>query len=170
MGYGYTFVGPATGSKATVMPATFMAMTQLCASGTITADTTYASVAGMGWNINQAKAISATPSPTETVAASGTGLAISVGSVTGLTLATGGGSQLRVQIKTATADFCAGLSTAVSMIPWGMFNSKCWDTTLAGATAFTAGTPIKAVELVVPSSGTAVIGPFNVCLLDAHPY
>jgi hypothetical protein len=168
-GYAYTFVGPMTGSKATVMPPSFMAMTSLCATGNIMADTTYASVAGMGWNINQAVATTTTAPPTDTTPASGTGLAITV-SATGLTLATGGGSQLRAQVKTASADFCAPLPAAgTQMIPWGMFNSKCWNTTETGAMALAPGTPIKAVELIIPS-GTAAIGPFNICLMDAKPY
>ncbi len=171
MGYAYTFVGPATGSKATIAPATFMAMTTLCASGMITADTTYASVAGMGWNINQAKGTTAVEPPIMTVATSGTGLAISVGSVTGLTLAPGAGSQLRAQIKTAAGDYCAAIPAAgTSMIPWAMFNTKCWNTAETGAAPFTAGTAIKAVELVIPSTAAATIGPFNMCLVDAKPY
>lgn len=169
-GYGYTFTGPATGSKATITPATFMAMTSLCSNGSIMADTTYASVAGMGWNINQAVATTATAPPIETTASSGTGLAITV-SVTGLTLVTGGGLQLRAQVKTAAGDFCAPLAASgLQMVPWAMFNSKCWNTAETGAAAFVAGTPIKAVELVIPS-GTAAVGPFTgLCLMDAKPY
>ena len=167
-GYGYTFTGPATASKATITPATFTTETSLCASGMITPDTTYASVAGMGMNVNQEVGTTATEPPAMTVVTSGTGLTINVGSVTGLTLAAGSGSQLRAQVKTATGDFCAPLpAMGPQTIPWAMFNSKCWNTAEAGAVAFTAGTAIKAVELIVPSS-TTMVGPFMFCLVDAR--
>jgi hypothetical protein len=169
MGYGYTFVGPMTGSTATVTPMNFAAMTSLCESGMIAPDPMYASVAGLGWNINQAKGLTATPPEIMTVPSSGTGLSIKV-SATGLTLAAGAGSQLRAQIKTAGGDFCAPISAAGGVsIPWASFNKTCWDTTAVGAMAFVPGTPIRAVELTVPSSTTAV-GPFMLCLLDAHTY
>jgi hypothetical protein len=166
-GYGYTFTGPATGSTATVAPAKFTTETSLCASGMIGPDTTYASVVGMGMNVNQEVGTTAAEPPAMTVATAGTGLTINVGSVTGLTLSPGVGSQLRAQVKTATGDFCAPLpAMGPQTIPWAMFNSKCWNTAEAGAVAFTAGTPIKAVELIVPSS-TTMVGPFMFCLVDA---
>jgi hypothetical protein len=159
-GYGYTFTSPATGSKATVSPATFKGMTQLCAMGMIASDPTSMSVAGMGWNVNQALGSTAiTPG-----AVSGAGLTVSV-SASGLTLTVGAGSQLRAQIKGTSGDFCAPIAAqGTSTIPWATFNSKCWD---GSGTKF-ADASITAVELVVPSAPTA-IGPFNVCLLDAHP-
>jgi hypothetical protein len=162
-GYAYTFVG---GTKATISPMTFTTETSVCATGTITADTTYASVAGVGFNVNQEMATSATPPPTATVATSGTGLAINV-MATNLTLSSGG-SQLRAQVKAAGGDYCANIAAnGASVIPWAMFNKTCWDTTAAGAAAFTAGTAITAVELIIPSSGAATVGPFTACLLDA---
>lgn len=168
MGYAYTFTGPATGSKGTIAPANFMGMTSVCAMGMITADPMYLSVAGLGWNINQAKGTTAAEPPIMTVATSGTGLEVNV-TVTGLTLAAGSGSPLRAQIK-ASADYCAPIAASgVSKIPWSMFNTKCWNTAETGAMAFAAGTAIKAVELIVPSTTTAV-GPFNICLVDARPY
>ena len=53
------------------------------------------------------------------------------------------------------------------MIPWAMFNTKCSNT--AAGTAFPVGTPITALQIVVPSSATAAL-PFNFCLVDAHSY
>lgn len=168
-GYAYTFTGPMSGSKATISPMDFMAATQFCAMGTIQADTTYASVAGMGFNVNQMMATTATSPEIGMAAATGTGLVVNVGSVTGLTLAAGAGSQLRVQIQ-GTADYCAPVAASgVNMIPWSMFNTKCWNTAETGAMAFTAGSMIKSVALVVPS-GATVVGPFNFCLLEARPY
>lgn len=169
MGYAYTFVGPMTGSKATVTPASFMAMTTLCAMGTIAADPAYASVAGVGWNINQAVGTTATPPPILPTASSGAGLSINV-TATGLTLAAGTSSQLRAQVKTAAGDFCAPIgASGSSNIPWASFNKTCWDTTLPTAMVFAGGTPITAVELIIPS-GTAPVGPFTLCLMDAHTY
>ncbi|MEP6654285.1 MAG: hypothetical protein ABJA82_13055, partial [Myxococcales bacterium] len=164
MGYGYTYVGPMVGSKATITPATFEGLTQLCATGSIAADPTFASVAGMGFSVNQAN----TPMPPIlTAPTSGTGLSINV-SVTGLTLAPGAGSQLRAQLKSAGGDFCAPIPAAgTSTIPWASFNKTCWDTTAVGNAAFVAGTAITAVEVLVPSAMTA-IPTFMVCLLDAH--
>jgi hypothetical protein len=167
MGYAYSFTGPMTGSKATVMPASFMTATSLCVTGSITPDPAYASVAGLGWNIAQTIA---TAPAIGTIATSGTGLVVNVAMVTGLTLTQGGGSQLRAQIQNATTSWCAPIAASgVSMLPWSTFNTKCYDTTQAGAAPYTVGTPLTAVQLIVPSAVTA-IGPFNFCLADAHQY
>jgi hypothetical protein len=170
MGYASPFAGPPTGSKGTVTPATFTSGA-LCAMGTIAPDLTYNSTVGISWNIAQAIATTAVSPPVATVATTGMGLMVNV-SATGLVLAVGGGSQLRVQIDNgAGMRWCAPVAApGTMMIPWGSFNTMCYDTTKPGALAYTVGTPIATVGLVVPSSAAATVGPFNFCLLDAKPY
>jgi len=165
MGYASPFAGPPMASKGTVTPATFTSGA-LCAMGMIAPDLSYNSTVGISWNIAQTAAGTA-----GTVATTGTGLMVNL-SATGLTLVVGGGSQLRVQIDNgAGMRWCAPVAASGSMmIPWGSFNTMCYDTTKLGAAAYTVGTPIATVGLVVPSSAGATVGPFNFCLLDAKPY
>ena len=93
-----------------------------------------------------------------TAATTGTGLSINVsGNVAGL----------RVQIQSGTMNWCANLMASGGvMIPWSMFNTMCWNTPLG--MPFVPGTPISAVQVVVPS-GTAPV-PFSFCLVDAKTY
>jgi hypothetical protein len=167
MGYGYTSTFPATSSPATVMPVCPTPCypttnTQLCASGMVPPDTTFASGALLGWAVNQAMATTSVSPPIGSFTTTGTGLLINVsGSVTGL----------RAQIKNAAGTtWCYSLTTSgTTMIPWGMFNTMCYNLAAVGAAAYTVGTPITDVQVVVPSSATTT-NTFSFCMVDAHQY
>jgi hypothetical protein len=158
-GYAYTFGG----STATIspgcdtagtMPCFKMAGANLCASGTLGADTTYHSVAGVGWAINQEKAA---PNPVDTVAPTGTGIAVNVA---------GGTAGLRVSITDGTTEWCAPLpASGMGTVPWASFNTKCWD---GSGTAYTAGTPIAKVQILLPSMAATAL-PFCICVVSIGP-
>lgn len=160
MGYAFTATFGTTATISPVCPTPcFTGTMPLCASGTVGADPTFGSGALLGWNVAQAMPTAGGTATVGTVATSGTGVAVTVSAAV-----TGG----RVQIQGATSanTWCANLTGTTAMIPWAMFNTKCWDP--PSGTAFTAGTAISAVQIVVPAMGTAV--PFNFCLNDAHQY
>jgi hypothetical protein len=134
---------------------------KLCAMGTVAADLSSASSAGLGFNVNQAMATSAVSPVKGSIAASGTGLALSV---------TGYIPGMRAQIQNAAGmRWCAALTTAVASIPWSMFNTMCYAVPQPAAGAFVTGTPIADVEIVIPSQTTLPVQ-FDFCLLDAHQY
>jgi hypothetical protein len=128
---------------------------KLCVSGTVGADTTYNSGALLGWNVNQAMSTSSTSPPVMTAATTGTGLTIQIAGST---------TNMRVQLNNGTMSWCAlAPASGMGTIPWTMFNTKCWDGT---GTAYVAGTPITAVQLVIPADGT-MARPFSFCLVSA---
>jgi hypothetical protein len=47
-------------------------------------------------------------------------------------------------------------------IKWADFKSKCWD---GSGTGYPAGTPVEAIQIVVPSAATDI--PFSFCLVNA---
>jgi hypothetical protein len=157
---GYVYTGT-FGTTATISPtcgtggACFMsAGAAVCASGTVAADTTYNSGALLGWNINQAMSTSSASTTVAPVATTGTGLTISF---------TGTTTNVRVQITDGTTNWCANATGTMMTIPWTMFNTKCWDP--SSGMAYTAGTPITAVQLVMPAD-SMMARPFNWCLVS----
>lgn len=158
-GYAYTFGGSTTTispgcDTAGTMPCFKTAGANLCASGTLGADTTYNSIAGVGWNINQEKAA---PNPVDTVVTTGTGIAVH---------AAGGTAGLRVSISDGTTEWCAPLPAGGSgTVPWASFNTKCWD---GSGTAYTAGTPISKVQILLPSMASTDL-PFCICVVSIGP-
>ncbi len=127
--------------------------TSFCATGTVAASTVYQSWAGAGFTVNQA------PS-----GASGSNKPIVLtGSTISITFTNQGGSPLEFQLYDGSDYWCYELPTASSSttvtIPLSSLNTQCWDNQ---GTAFTSGTAITSVSLVVPgtSAGTT---PFNFC-------
>ena len=161
---GYALHG-SFGTSATIMPVCpdpcfTAAPTMICTMGTVGTDPLSASGALLGWNVNQAMATTTASPPIETVATSGTGIAITLSAPV-----TGG----RIQIQdgaTPPKQWCANLTGASTMVPWTMFKTECWG---AAGTAFPAGTAISAIQVVIPSNSSAAV-PFNFCLNDVHQY
>lgn len=124
-------------------------MTQLCGCGTDVAQNppSYSYYGGgLGVNLNQMMATSATPPAMGAIAQSGTGVTYAVTSIPA--------NGLRLQVVDATTQYCAVLTAKSGMIPWSMFNTKCYDTTPDG-TALPASDMITQIEFGVPSNGTA---------------
>jgi hypothetical protein len=128
-----------------------------CASGTVAADLTYSSWAGAGFNVNQA----------QSGASGSSGSLVLIGSTMTVSYVNRGGSTLRLQLYDGTGSYywCALLPASSSpttiAIPFSKLNTQCWS---GAGSAFTSGTPITAVQLMVPGSAT-VPTPFDFCFL-----
>jgi len=164
-GYGFTWTGKNSIGDTCVTPKCGTAScspsfgtSALCGAGVVAADTTYGSVIGIGFNLKQ-------------TSAGGTPGSVAAGSTVtvGATLGTGTGDQnARVQIVDAAGNnYCvaSGAWTSGTAIDITQFNTSCWDTTLAGATALSAGTDIVSVDIIVPSDSTTE-RPFSICFTN----
>ena len=164
-GYGFTWVGDKSNSTSCVTPVCdttgctpSFGATALCGAGVVTADTTYNSVVGIGFNLNQPNTggnpVNTIPAPaTVTVTAQ-------VGSDTGDAAA-------RIQIVGADGNsYCveAGKWSSNSPITITDFNTHCWNTAEAGAQALAAAQEINAIDITVPSDSTSD-RKYSICLL-----
>ena len=139
----------------------YTGQSSLCAQGTLEADPTYASTAGMGFALRQApEANAATADWTPT----GDGLYVQL---------TGTTSALRVQLRALGGDtdetkrWCAPVPQGgTGKIPWTSFNNKCWNNS---GNYFTPTTPIRWIEITDPSSNV-VTTPMDFCLVNVVPY
>jgi hypothetical protein len=148
----------------TITPADFKTVaagaTELCASGSVGADSAYNGVAMLGVNVAQPVATGATSPAVGSVPPSGTGLTVNVKN--------NGTSSLRVQIqatggdKDATKRWCAPLSGNTTTVPWTTFSTQCWS----GATnpvPYDGVTPLESILILVPGAKTAATA-FDFCL------
>lgn len=119
----------------------------VCAAGTIPASTEAG--AAIGFNVNQLAEETTAGNWTST----GTGVIVDTERAPAGT---------RVQIKSGTTDYCAVATDGVA-IPWTSFKTECWGTE---GTAFTVGSPVTAVEVVVP--GTEAAQTFDFCVIDVN--
>jgi hypothetical protein len=138
-------------------PCFSMSNAQLCVSGNVPPDPMGANGALLGWNINHPK----TATVDGTLATTGTGVTLTVaGSIAGF----------RVQIEDAAATptrWCFDLPAttgATVAIPWTSFRTNCYTPTDPTSVPYVVGTPIKDIQIVVPSQGAAT--PFNFCLVS----
>jgi hypothetical protein len=205
-GYGnaWTWVGPTSEATACAAPICTIAPgsgavtcspafppSALCTSGAITADPTYNSVAGVGFNLNQAVAGAAAAGLDGGVASTGIDASMDDPNLDGGTVDAGvdggvanpigtitiptsiavsvtkagtmtGNSSLRVQLTDANGvDYCYG-GPMTAPIPIGKFNTKCWNNT---GDAATPSTQFKRVDIIVPSSA-ATEQDFAYCLTN----
>jgi hypothetical protein len=128
--------------------------TAFCASGTVGASSTYNSWAGAGFTVNQPQ--------------SGSGSTTSiklVGSSISVSYENKGSSRLELQLWDGSSYWCTYLPSAKGpntvTVPLSSLNSKCWD---GSGSSFQSGTPITAVQLVVPGNSTTPT-PFDYCFL-----
>jgi hypothetical protein len=143
-GYAWTF---AKGGKIT--PEKFSSETKfpLCASGSIDADPAYASVAMIGWNVNQANGPNTL---TEAVTPTKAGITVNVNNK--------GSSPLRAQIQGPKGDsdasdrWCVAISGTGGFIPFDKFNTQCWE---GGSGAAYARQPIVGAMVLVPGSNAS---------------
>jgi hypothetical protein len=152
----YVFVGYVssyTGGSGSSIELTY-GPTSFCASGTVGVNASYQSWAGAGFNVNQ--------SPTSEGGAAAP-LAIDASEFT-LTFSNPAGSPLEIQLTDSSFRYwCYTLTDVASpaMIPLSSFNSACWD---GSGLAFTPGTEIQAIQLIVPGSASSTTA-FDFCLL-----
>jgi hypothetical protein len=130
--------------------------TALCVGGTVAQDATFASGAGLTFDVNQAQS-TAGSNPLDTIPAPT--------SVT-VTLVNPGGSPIRVQLSnwsdTTSPAYCvdSGHFQSGQPIPITSFNTKCWDNS---GTFLSVGTPINTIAMYTYGSSTAPT-PFSFCL------
>lgn len=144
--HGYAFTS-AYGAGSTITPMSFEARMpgqSLCASGTVGAAADYSGTALIGMNLNQPMG-SGGPQPT-TMSKAGVYVQVK----------NNAGSTLRVQIQGPNGEsdpmdrWCAPLMGTSGFIPWGTFNTACWDNS---GTAY-SGQPIVAAMVLVPGGAT----------------
>jgi hypothetical protein len=126
-----------------------------CASGTVAANSTYKSWANAGFSVNQDQS-GASGSSSSLVL---TGSTLSIGYVNH------GGSELEFQFYDGSNYWCYILPQSsvptTTTIPFSSLNTQCWD---GLGSAFTSGTAIRSVSLVVPG-GNVSSTPFDFCFL-----
>jgi cellulose 1,4-beta-cellobiosidase len=156
-----------TGAPGTCAPD--LGPSALCTAGTITADPTYASVAGIGFDLNQDLAPAGDPDG-GAVDSDG-GVVVQLGTITipnGITVSvtkmgsSSGNNAMRAQLVDDNGNtYCYGGSMA-DPIPIGRFNTKCWDNSGDSATS---ATPFRRFDIVIPSSA-AVRQDFAFCITN----
>jgi hypothetical protein len=149
--------------------------TAVCTAGTITADKTYNSVAGVGFALNQDKAVAVDGGVAVDSGAAGTAGVDAGGPVGTITIPhtiaitversgdkMGGNLSLRAQLTAANGDlYCYGGSLN-DAIPVTKFNTKCWNNTGVYATA---STPFTKLDIIVPSSAASDLE-FSYCIAN----
>jgi len=148
------FVSSSEGGSGSTISLTY-GPSSFCASGTVGKNSTYNCWATAGFAVNQSQS-----------GASGSSSSLALtGSTITVSYVNKGGSQLELQLYDGSDYWCSYLSASTTptskTIPFSNFNTKCWD---GSGTAFVSGTPITAVDLVVPGSAVAAT-PFDFCFL-----
>jgi hypothetical protein len=161
-GYSYAYLYNPTGLADSILPGCAGAgcgpslAAALCASGTLAADATYASSAGLGFNLSQPQSNpdGSAPAP-NLVSVSGSGVVVDLANL--------GGTDVRVQLSDGANYWCydLGSSSSPATIPWPSFNTACWDN--SGST-FDKSSPIESIQLTVPSGATSDTM-YDVCLV-----
>jgi len=141
----------------TVTPTDFsahQANAPFCASGSVVADSGYAGVAMIGFNLNQPE--SGGTDSEGVWAVTGAGVAYS--------LSNPGGSPLRLQIMGAagypTETWCALIDGTSGTIPWSSFNTACWNNS---GTTYDPSIPLESIQITVPG-GNATATAFDFCV------
>jgi hypothetical protein len=134
--------------------------TNICMSGTIPADQSYQSTAGLGFNMYQADVANAPANafPTE------------ITEIQVMYTGSASGNQVRAQINVGNAYYCANLGPAGSLYTLYPedFNTKCWDDPPDGA--MWNGVGATQFSLVVPSQFGSTTTMTDLCLAAAIFY
>jgi hypothetical protein len=162
-GFGFAYRGTSSNSTTCIYPdcteagctPAFRDGSAICATGIVTKDSSYNSVAGLGVYVNQRQADSAISYLTIPKS-------ITIGTYTGNSAAN---AYLRVSvIDTSGNDYCvdAGDWESGTPIPITLFNTACWN---GSGESASASTRVKEVAVYVFSSATADRS-FNYCVTD----
>jgi hypothetical protein len=178
--HGCSWTGKGTAGTTTITPADFTtkpAADPYCISGSVGKDSASASVALLGFNVNEPSSVSCVAKPADTTALgppavvpTANGIAVNFvkkGTSTAFTF--------RIQIQgqngsmpdpVGAADrWCATISDVSGkvFVPWSAFVPKCWETSAANQGTPYAKQPISAVVFTVPGNSSADV-PYNVCV------
>jgi hypothetical protein len=148
------YISSSTAGSGSSVSLTYASNT-FCASGTVAADAKYKSWVVAGFSVNQ-----------DSSGGSGSSTPLVLdGSELSISYANNAGSPLRFQIYDGSRYWCydlpAAMGSGTSAIPFSKLNTQCWD---GGGSAFTSGTAITTVELVV-GGGATTKTPFDFCFL-----
>jgi len=148
------FVSSAEGGSGSSITLTY-GPSSFCGSGTVGKNSTYNCRADAGFSVNQG----------QSGMSGSAGSLVLTGSTITVSYVNKGGSTLELQLYDGSDYWCSYLPASTTptskTVPFSSLNTKCWDNT---GTPFTSGTPITAVELVVPGSAFAPT-PFDFCFL-----
>jgi hypothetical protein len=149
---GYAYAYQDTGGSTACLD-----QTALCGSGTtgVAAGSTVWG-AGIGFNLNQAKATSSTSPPINPYAVTGSGITYALSNLP----ATGARITISDTSTSPTTDYCAPITSASGTVKWATFNTACWDdsgTTLAGA-------PTTATHVNFQVNAGSAAGTFDFCV------
>jgi len=129
--------------------------TTFCASGTVGANATYNSWAGVGFNVNQAA----------TGSSGSTGSLVLTGSTISISYQNYDTSRVELQLWDGSNYWCYYLPAATgpttATVQLSSLTTQCWNNS---GTPFTSGTAITAVQLVVGGNATTTV-PFDYCFL-----
>jgi len=162
--HGYASAGKgAMDMESSIMPTSFAMCGMSCMLrisgelGSATSTNNYTGVVFVGFNVNEATGGGAKG----TVTPMGSGLVVTYTN-------TSASPTVRIQISSGSGEatrWCATLTASPATIPYGMFNTKCWNTAETGAAAYTKA-PIDTVQLVLPGADMAGTAPFDVTLVS----
>ena len=175
----YFSEGPAIGSPRAIDGYTFaysdgmstssVGMDTFCATGSdVMADSAFKYFgAGVGVNVDQVMATSGSVPPLGVATETGTsGLSYALTGIDGITA-----SAIRINVCTvasaagcpAADTFCVGLTSASGTIPWGAFNTECYDNN--AGTALTDPPPgLAQIQFLVPSTLSGPIPSWSFCV------
>jgi poly(3-hydroxybutyrate) depolymerase len=163
-GYPFTYLWPSSGASAgtTISPncsgpgscTPALSGSSMCASGTVGADATLTTSAGVGFDFQP-----------ESPGSSASPITLSSSSVT-ISFSNAGGSNLVVNLvsdPSGSTFWCYELRGATSpvTIPLSSFNTACWN---SSGQSLSPGTQVAGIFVYVPSSATTNV-PFDFCLL-----
>jgi hypothetical protein len=149
---------PASGAVCTTAPATSL----LCTHGNLLANPAPYSAfgGGIGFNLNQAMATSATPTTAMPFVTTGSGISYTVTNVPA--------NGLRLQIDHGGMTYCANVTTASGTIPWASLELTCYDTPPGAALTGPPGDATQ-IEFQMVTTATAGTGDFCVTAVGFAP-
>jgi hypothetical protein len=148
---GYTFAFSDSGGSTACVDAT-----AFCASGiSAAANATFTNFGGgIGVNLDQQ---SAPPSTVNSVSLAGTqGVSYALSNLP---------PGARIAVESGGTQFCSNLTSASGTVPWGSFNTKCFDSPPDGVALTPASALATSIQFEVPSATTAQTWSFCVTAL-----
>jgi hypothetical protein len=112
---------------------------------------------GLGVNLNQAMATTATSPPVMPYTFTGTGITVQTNGIPSCTTA-------RVVVSNGTTDYCATLTDTTGEIPWSDFNTECYNPSAGTALSGPPTSDAIKVQLVTSGSMTGPCTFTNFCI------
>lgn len=161
-------------APATVSPKNFEDMVGVdgpyCIKGTVPGTAAYTAISGVGVHVNQVQAENA---PINAAAPPGDGLSVDI-------TVKGGEKSIRIQLEgpmgqtDPTQRWCTNLTADATgnikeVVPWGSFNTECWEADPLPANAYAKQPLVKAIAYAPDSGAPGVDKNYDFCLNDIGP-